>query len=153
MNKGYQKYLSSKHWKSRREEVIERTSTTKCGDKRCHVCLKAGKLQIHHLSYERLNGEEDKDLVALCGSCHRIFHAYAKSFGIRYNERKKNRILLRALRTTRDISCRKLTQKFTKEERRKMVAEYLLSKGVEYVDLNLVKIIKRSSGIETTLYR
>ena len=153
MNKGYKKYLSSKHWKSRRSEVIEKIGPSKSGDKRCHVCRKPRSLQIHHLSYERLRGEEDKDLVALCGSCHRIFHAYAKSFGIRGNERKKNRLLLHSLRLTRDISCKKMKQQFTKEERKAEVTEYLLKKGLEYVDLSLVKIIKRSSGVETTIYR
>lgn len=41
-----------------------------CG--RCERCKKKSRrLEVHHLTYERLGRERDEDLQALCPSCHK----------------------------------------------------------------------------------
>lgn len=65
----WKKYLRSKAWRDRRMEAIEKAGF------RCHACGRrewdTSKLQVHHLSYDRLGREEDEDLEVWCERCHR----------------------------------------------------------------------------------
>jgi len=143
----YSKYLRSKGWKARREEVLDRTSTTKGGEKRCHICLEHNLLHIHHLTYDRVGEEDKKDLVALCPSCHKTFHSYAKSLGIKLKDRERNRKLLRALRRTghhKDKIC-------DQDLRKKRVIEILTEiGGLPKVSPNIV--LRKSNGQTKKLF-
>ena len=75
----YESYMKSPEWenmKAKRREI---------DGNRCAMCGRPGstckrmELQCHHITYERL-GDEDvfKDLVTLCGSCHKKLHNLLK---------------------------------------------------------------------------
>ena len=40
----------------------------------CYVCGRRDGLDLHHADYSRLGGEDDGDLVPLCGACHDETH-------------------------------------------------------------------------------
>lgn len=65
-------YLRSSHWRAIRVEKLK-------AQPRCESCNKSGRLDIHHLSYERLYGELMSDLQALCRSCHNKEHGVVPS--------------------------------------------------------------------------
>jgi len=64
----YTAYLSTRHWKFTRNKKI-----ASVGD-RCEECAQRGDLLVHHLHYETLGRELDKDLLVLCPSCHKKDH-------------------------------------------------------------------------------
>lgn len=64
----YKDYMKSKEWRKRRTMYF-----AKFGNK-CVVCKGSRNVGLHHLSYERLGGELDEDLVALCWHCHYKYH-------------------------------------------------------------------------------
>jgi len=59
-------YLRSAHWRARRARAIARAGGS------CERCGKPGRLEVHHVTYERLGRERDRDLRALCHRCHQI---------------------------------------------------------------------------------
>lgn len=64
-------YLQSKHWKTAAAGARARAGH------RCEECGKGGRLDVHHLTYERLGAEDPADLRALCRGCHDRAHAIA----------------------------------------------------------------------------
>ena len=60
----YLSYIASPAWRTRRQRAIERAGN------RCQVCGEARRLQVHHVTYERLGNEKDGDLTVLCWYCH-----------------------------------------------------------------------------------
>jgi len=67
----YTDYLDTPHWKHVRELAIVRAAY------RCQVCNAAGRLEVHHRTYERRGFEALEDLTVLCGGpegCHSLFH-------------------------------------------------------------------------------
>jgi 5-methylcytosine-specific restriction endonuclease McrA len=61
----YQSYLRSPEWKAIRAAAIARAAY------RCERCGTGGlRLQVHHLTYERLGREEPRDLKVVCKPCH-----------------------------------------------------------------------------------
>ena len=64
----YGKYLRTQHWKIRRLRALKKA------DNKCNRCDSSIFLQVHHLSYDRLFAEEDRDLEVLCRSCHEKEH-------------------------------------------------------------------------------
>jgi len=68
----YQDYLKTDHWKKTRKVAVEAAGG------RCQICNNAGRLDVHHRTYERRGSEEPADLIALCNSCHATFHAKGK---------------------------------------------------------------------------
>ena len=64
----YSDYLKSPHWLATRKDAMNYHGH-KCAD-----CGATGLLEVHHLTYERLGCEKMKDLLVLCGTCHRIRH-------------------------------------------------------------------------------
>lgn len=63
-------YLSiSPIWKELRKEKLEESFF------RCQKCKAIHKLQVHHINYPEIWGEETADdLVVLCDSCHSKLH-------------------------------------------------------------------------------
>lgn len=61
-------YLRSVHWQETRLEALERDGG------RCQRCGATERLQVHHITYERLWCEDPDDLVTLCRLCHRQEH-------------------------------------------------------------------------------
>jgi hypothetical protein len=68
----YQAYLSTEHWKNKRQEVL---SIRGC---KCEKCGEWGN-EIHHLSYDNLWKEPLNDLQVLCDDCHEATHRALKS--------------------------------------------------------------------------
>ena len=73
----YDAYLVSDAWRDRRKAWYA-AWLTRCGTPpACLVCDEEWSLSsghLHHLTYERLGHEYDKDLVPLCASHHRRLH-------------------------------------------------------------------------------
>lgn len=68
MRVDYREYLKSPYWKA-----IRRRALIAAGH-RCQICHKTDKLEVHHVTYERLGHERPEDLLALCGRCHAEQH-------------------------------------------------------------------------------
>lgn len=66
----YEQYLKTGHWEARREKAL------RLAGRRCQECGSAERLEVHHLSYDRLFQERDGDLIVLCRRCHGKRHAY-----------------------------------------------------------------------------
>lgn len=66
----YTRYVDSQHWKRWKRLIREKYAN------KCARCKSYAQLHVHHRTYERLGCEEEKDLVLLCGMCHRSAHQY-----------------------------------------------------------------------------
>jgi len=65
----YREYLQTPEWQARRARHL------KSAGFRCQVCNAVGvQLDVHHRTYERRGSEYFKDLIALCRTCHKLFH-------------------------------------------------------------------------------
>ena len=64
----YEIYLRSDEWNSIRQSVLMRASY------QCEQCMNAGRLHVHHLTYERVGNENEDDLIVLCEDCHNSEH-------------------------------------------------------------------------------
>jgi len=64
----YGLYLRSPHWKRVRNAALERAHH------RCQVCNAAGRLEVHHRTYDRRGQELLEDVTVLCRNCHETFH-------------------------------------------------------------------------------
>lgn len=60
----YDAYIASDAWRCRRDLYIL------AHDYACFRCHATRRLELHHLTYERLGAELDGDLCWLCASCH-----------------------------------------------------------------------------------
>ena len=69
---GWKHYLRSKHWRSIRARALKRDS------RRCQTCRRTRRLEVHHLTYERLGEERLEDLVTLCQRCHSTAHQWER---------------------------------------------------------------------------
>jgi 5-methylcytosine-specific restriction endonuclease McrA len=59
----------TEHWRRLRIQVLKRA------DARCEVCGAGGcRLEVHHLTYERLREELLTDVLLLCQPCHAKEH-------------------------------------------------------------------------------
>jgi 5-methylcytosine-specific restriction endonuclease McrA len=65
----YWEYLQTPHWKTTKARALLRAGGI-C--KRCHATGK--RLDVHHLSYDRLGREAESDLKVLCSECHAAEH-------------------------------------------------------------------------------
>lgn len=73
----YQLYLASADWRYTRELRLQLDSYC------CQGCGAHEDLEVHHLTYERLGGENIyTDLVTLCGRCHSDVHAFQRGTGL-----------------------------------------------------------------------
>jgi len=84
--KQYRKYLKSKVWRDIRKKLF------KLRGKRCEICGKKTKLHVHHLTYERVGGDElPEDLKILCEFHHNVEHGMSLKKQKRYIAREKRR--------------------------------------------------------------
>lgn len=60
----YLAYINSKSWYAKRDLVLRKAGY------RCWWCGSIWRLQVHHLTYERLGNERLTDLMVLCEGCH-----------------------------------------------------------------------------------
>lgn len=67
----HKRYMRSALWRATRSRVIDSAGW------QCSVCKRRStKLQVHHLTYDRLGCERDEDLAVLCARCHRRVSTY-----------------------------------------------------------------------------
>lgn len=63
------KYLYSPHWRATREVALSIARF------RCQACKRKNpRLDVHHLTYERLGHEWYADVIVLCRPCHTARH-------------------------------------------------------------------------------
>lgn len=77
MTQEYTDYLLSDAWKEKRKEKLIH------GGKRCEVCGTKKRLQIHHLTYERIFQERMDDLMILCRKHHEAVEGLYQSSKLR----------------------------------------------------------------------
>ncbi len=65
----YADYLRTAHWRDVRAMAMLRAG------RQCKRCESTDRrLDVHHLSYDRLGREAESDLTVLCAVCHAIAH-------------------------------------------------------------------------------
>lgn len=65
----YSEYLETRHWRRIRLRALLRSGGF------CQQCWRQSQpLEVHHLSYDRLGCEEERDLQPLCEGCHILVH-------------------------------------------------------------------------------
>ena len=73
----YERYMQSAEWAGKRAQRLA------IDGHRCRTCGHVGdtwRLEVHHVSYERLGGEDvEKDLITLCASCHEAITGVIRS--------------------------------------------------------------------------
>ena len=79
----YKNYLQSEHWK----DVKRRFYKSKLNHKKCYVCGRQGKLQLHYRTYKRIGREYLHDLIQLCGTCHLAAHKLLENARTKGNTR------------------------------------------------------------------
>lgn len=65
----YQRYLASREWALKKEQVRKRSRD------KCERCKRAPYEATHHLTYERVGNERLEDLQAVCNACHEFLSA------------------------------------------------------------------------------
>lgn len=81
--KKYYSYLESKEWLAIRVELLY---TRGCTCEKCKKDFEPQKLQIHHITYDRLFNELPSDLLVVCGKCHMEIHGIDPS---KFKKKKK----------------------------------------------------------------
>ena len=71
----YENYLKSKEWK-RKSRHIKRKHNGKC-----MLCFAPAKV-VHHLTYDRVYLEDERDLIPLCNNCHNFIHRLINDYKI-----------------------------------------------------------------------
>jgi 5-methylcytosine-specific restriction endonuclease McrA len=66
----YRVYVRTPEWAERARRARERTLY------RCSVWGRDGSLEVHHRTYERRGVERDEDVIALCATCHGLYHEW-----------------------------------------------------------------------------
>ena len=78
-NRWYQRvYLTSKHWQWRRDLYMKTVGYYCEASWNGWRCRSPGT-QCHHLSYDNLFCETNKDLMLLCDKCHQRMHKWPKA--------------------------------------------------------------------------
>jgi len=67
--KYYYQYIESREWINKRNEAL------KLADFKCCKCGKMEHLEVHHLNYNSLGNELQKDLLVVCRNCHKFIHS------------------------------------------------------------------------------
>jgi hypothetical protein len=71
----YANYLQSYEWKRKHKHIMNKYGY------RCILCFKPA-VNVHHLTYDRVYLEDERDLVALCKDCHEFVHGFNKDYTI-----------------------------------------------------------------------
>lgn len=113
-NQDYREYLRSQAWGWRRKRWF-RDCRAKGFEPACQVCQltlkKAGSLDLHHVSYEGVqrdeNGkwhanEDDGDLMPMCRGCHEQLHYRMDGPGEfrGWDRRRATVVIIRSMRAT-----------------------------------------------------
>jgi hypothetical protein len=69
----WEEHMASHAWKLKRHEYREALPWI------CFVCKGHQRIQLHHITYERLGLERLEDLVPLCHVCHQAVHRLVAS--------------------------------------------------------------------------
>lgn len=71
----YADYLLSKHWQRTRARALY-MAQNRCQSPLCWLQRSPAqhRVEVHHLTYERLGREWADDLIVLCVECHRRQH-------------------------------------------------------------------------------
>jgi hypothetical protein len=72
--------MRSAKWQAKRAARLE------LAGHRCEVCNSPHEIQVHHRTYERWGNELVSDLLALCRTCHCLFHAGGRILGLYVEE-------------------------------------------------------------------
>lgn len=64
----YDEYLDSTKWRTKRTHIRRRARGW------CERCGWQRRVDVHHLTYERLGQELPGDLIAVCEECHQFLH-------------------------------------------------------------------------------
>lgn len=72
LSKEYKRYIASSKWYYKRMDALE------FHGKKCKACGSVQKLDVHHLTYDRLGNEFLSDLIILCRPCHDEEHSKYK---------------------------------------------------------------------------
>lgn len=83
----YQVYLNSAWWKHRRGSAIFDAKH------KCQQCGFADELDVHHLNYDNLWAEREKDLLVFCRRCHLDLHYFEDYQEISEQETKKIKLI------------------------------------------------------------
>lgn len=65
----YDNYLKSYEWKRKHDFIMNKYGY------RCVLCFKPA-VNVHHLTYDRVFLEDERDLIALCKNCHEFVHGF-----------------------------------------------------------------------------
>ncbi len=98
MNKGYQIYLQTDHWKQLRKKKIK-------SKRRCFVCRSTQNLHVHHLEYRHLYDVKSIDLKVMCRRCHFLAHDLVKERKIVFTKDNHKHKMDRIIRTLRPMVC------------------------------------------------
>lgn len=63
----YISYINSGKWRNKSKRIRKKRGA-------CEHCGSIYRLQVHHLTYERLGNELPSDLLVLCRDCHLVIH-------------------------------------------------------------------------------
>lgn len=74
----YEAYLQSHKWSKKREAALKEA------DYKCSICGGKDNLQVHHLSYKEVEGEDVSQVRVLCRPCHEKVHASVEYVQGRY---------------------------------------------------------------------
>lgn len=64
----YYSYILSNDWQLKKEKRKE------LDNYKCYWCKSTDRLEVHHITYERLGNENLGDIVTLCKKCHEALH-------------------------------------------------------------------------------
>jgi hypothetical protein len=68
MSPSYHAYINGAEWRRRRDAKLSELGH------RCQGCDETERLEVHHLTYDRLGRERMEDLMVLCHLCHAREH-------------------------------------------------------------------------------
>jgi hypothetical protein len=64
----YRAYLKTRHWQWFSLDIIDKRGA------KCERCGSPERIEVHHLTYERLHHELPSDVIVLCRKCHAGIH-------------------------------------------------------------------------------
>lgn len=70
----YLDYIASKEWQDRRWKKIRDDGTVMVRCEKCLGFFPSSSINVHHLTYENLGREDNRDLQILCRGCHEREH-------------------------------------------------------------------------------
>jgi len=94
----YADYLKSDHWANFRAEYFKYHKPV------CAKCQSDKRIQLHHLTYERIGCELECDVIALCRLCHKAEHGVFTAPPKRRKPKRKPKIKPKRGKKKRKVS-------------------------------------------------